>query len=206
MRLVRWSSLAVPVTATLALSVLLRLAGRDFPAAMVPFVAAAVAGVAPASLDDTARELMAAVPVTGRRRSLHRLAIVVPSIFAGWLVAVAAMFRVQPGWSDTLAPLGALVAIGVAATLVATRVRPDAASAVGVGVPLLAAVLQWLVEPGAPFGSLSQVWIDHPLPTTAAAGFVAIVTTSERIGPARVLLTTRGRVGGHPSERAKRSW
>lgn len=182
-RLVRWSSLAVPVTATVALSVLLRLAGRDFPVAMVPFVAAAVAGAAPASLDDTARELMAAVPVTARRRSLHRLAIVVPSIFAGWLV-VAAMFRLQPGWTDTLAPLGALVAIGVAATLVAMRVRPDAASAVGVGVPLVAAALQWLVEPGSLFGSLSQVWIDHPLPTTAASGFVAAVMTSERIGSA----------------------
>jgi len=183
MRLVRWSSLAVPVTATLALCVLLRLAGRDFPVAVVPFVAAAVAGAAPASLDDTARELLAAVPVTARRRSLHRLAIVVPSIFAGWLV-VAAMFRLQPGWTDTLAPLCALVAIGVAATLVAARVRSDAASAVGVGVPLLAAALQWLVEPGALFGSLSQVWIDHPLPTTAAAGFVAAVMTSERIGSA----------------------
>ncbi len=184
MRLVRWSSLAVPVTATLALCVLLRLAGRDFPVAVVPFVAAAVAGAAPASLDDTARELLAAVPVTARRRSLHRLAIVVPSVFAGWLVVVAALFRVQPGWTDTLAPLCALVAIGVAATLVAARVRSDAASAVGVGVPLVAATLQRLVEPGALFGSLSQVWIDHPLPTTAAAGFVAAVMTSERIGSA----------------------
>ena len=181
-RLVRWSSLLVPVATAVAISGVLRQVGQSVPDTMALFIAAALAAAAAASLDDPAHELLSAMPTTSRRRVLHRLAIVVPAVAASWVLAVLAMFRSEGGWN--LPALGALVALGVAVTCIAARTRPDAAAAIGVAAPLAAAAAPWLLSRGDPLGSITQVWLEYPGPTITVAVGAAMVAT-RRIPPSR---------------------
>lgn len=178
-RLVRWSSLLAPIVVAAILSVGLGLAGSDVPMPIVLFVAAAVAAAAPASLDDPAHDLVVALPVGRRRRIVHRLVVVVPAIVATWALAGPVLFRGRGGWIDTLAPLGALVALGVSAATIAARTRQDTAAAIGVAVPLIIVMPHSFLVPERRVGQLTDLWLDHPWPTIGVASLVAAVASGD---------------------------
>jgi hypothetical protein len=181
-RLVRWWSLLAPVAAALALSAAVRASGTSIPTTMALLIAAAVATAAPASLDDPAHELLRAMPMTRRQRVLHRLTVVVPAVAAAWALAAVAMLGTEGDW--LLPPLGALVALGIAVTCIASRIRPDVSSSIGVGAPLVAVAVVALPSTGW-LRSIGHVWIEHPWPTITAALVVAIVATTDPIEPSR---------------------
>lgn len=176
-RLVPWGLLAAVVVATLSAAVVLSVAGVAFPALLAPVVAAAVASTAPASLADPAHDLLAPVATSRRRRAAHRLAIVVPACFVSW--SLLASLVESDRWLSTLPPTGALVAIGVATSVLVATWRPDAsaaAAAAGAAAPLaLATASVWI--PSERLADAASAWSDHPWPVAAVATTVAVVAT-----------------------------
>jgi hypothetical protein len=140
-------------------------------------VAAAIAAAAPASLDDSAHELLGAMPTTWRRRVLQRLVIVIPAVTVAWALAVLAMFGT--GGDRRLPTLGALAALGVAVGLIAARTRPGAAAAIGVATPLAAVASRWLLPNDDRLDSIGTLWAEHPWPTIFTTLVAAAIATTD---------------------------
>jgi hypothetical protein len=179
-RLVAWPALALPLAVAAGMGALSDFGGRPTTGTLALAGVGAAAGAVPSCLDDPAHQLVAALPVSRRRRVAQRLVLAVPPVLVAWLVITARWIPLPGSSSDHAAPLLALAAIGVATAVIAQRRRPDLAATVGVAAPLVIVATQIAFggqDPPAPL----RAWLDHPWPTAAVATAAAIAALADPV-------------------------
>lgn len=178
-RATRWLPLAVALAVSGALVLVQSVAGRD-GAWMVPALAGATAAGVVLGLDDPAQALLCGLPST----RLHRLALrLVPCALiatAGWVgletAGDAAGLGAAPGLGPTA--LVALVAVGVAASTVAARWRPEGAVSIGAGAAVAWATLPQYASGGA-VGDVAATWSRHAVIVVAVGVIVTVLAARQ---------------------------
>jgi hypothetical protein len=148
-------------------------AAADRPMGSILVVAAvALAATVVGALNDPARSLLEALPVTAMQRRMLRLGLVgLPALALwGWLSTT-----VPQGEAAGVGPLVALTAVGTAALVWAP---PGRALAIGITVPVVWYILGTVAPASGPVATVAEAWWEHPWPVAAVAVALCVLGRS----------------------------